>query len=263
MPGNLGLYLLTGCFAGLMSGALGVGGGIIVVPALLMIFHHNGLVSDAISMHMAAGTSLAILMFTSQASMRAHRKLDDILWPVYHRLLGGLIAGTFLGALLADLIPSAWLELFFGVFLLLVAAHLIFDRNMKPGRQFPPSLINHVASFLIGLLSGLLGIGGGLLIVPYLTYCGVEIRKIVAVSVSCTMTVSIIGTIAFILSGYHQAGLPPWSTGYIYWPAVLGIGIPGSLTAPLGARLAYIIPLKYLRAVFIVLLLITAIKLLT
>lgn len=262
MTSNFLLYILTGCFAGLMSGALGVGGGIVVVPALLMIFHHIGLVSDAISMHMAAGTSLAILMFTSQASIRAHRKLDDILWPVYHRLLPGLVLGTFLGALLADRIPSDWLKLFFGVFLLLIVANTWLDRKVTHGRQFPSRLINHLVSFLMGLLSGLLGIGGGLLIVPYLTHCGVDIRKIVAISVSCTMTVSVIGTVAFILSGYHQPELPAWSSGYVYWPAVLCVGIPGSLAAPFGARLAYIVPVKYLRAVFIILLLVTAIKML-
>ncbi|MGQ3891736.1 sulfite exporter TauE/SafE family protein [Legionella sp. CNM-4043-24] len=260
---NILLYIITGSIAGILSGALGIGGGVVVVPALLMIFQHNGIISGDLSMHMATGTSLAILMLTSQASLRAHRQLDDILWPVYHRLFAGLILGTLSGALLADSIPSSWLEWCFGIFLLLVAMKIGFDRKVSRGRQFPPQLINHIASFLIGLLSGMLGIGGGLLIVPYLTYCGVNIRKIVAVSVSCTMTVAIIGTLAFIISGYNRPGLPSWSTGYVYWPAVLCIGVPGSLTAPIGARLAYVIPLTYLRAMFILLLLVTAYGMLT
>lgn len=256
------LYLGTGVFAGLMSGALGIGGGIIIIPALLLIFQHSGLVPAAASMHVAAGTSLAILMLTAQASVRAHRRLGDILWHVYRRLYPGLILGTVAGALLAKYIPSDWLEQFFGLFLLLVSLNMLRGMHLTVTRQFPPDAVHYLVSSLIGFQSGLLGIGGGLLIVPYLTWCGIDVRKIVAVSASCTMTVSVVGTLAMIVSGWHEPGLPGGATGYVYWPAVFWIGIPSSLVVPLGARMTYVLPVRLLRLVFILLMVATAITML-
>ena len=256
-----GLYIAAGVFAGLMSGILGIGGGIVVVPALLMIFQHNAAIPADSAMHIAVGTSLAIMIFTSQASVRAHYKHGDILWPIYKQLAWGIAIGTLAGSILAVFIPTEWLKILLIIFLFVVAIKMFFDRDAIHPQRTPPRWVNALVSFLIGLKSGLLGLGGGLLIIPYLTFSGVDIRKIAAVSALCTMTVSLVGTMVFIITGLHVPDLPYGSLGYVYLFAVLCMAIPSSLAAPLGARLSYILSVKQLRYGFIVLLIVTAVNL--
>lgn len=258
----LAIYALTGIFAGLISGVMGIGGGIIVVPALLLIFQHNPDFPPNLLMHMAAGTSLAVMLFTSLSTIRAHYKLGGVQWTIFNRLWPGIVFGTIAGALLADQLPTYWLKILFGLFLLLVAFKMLSGIHVTHPHRLPPRWLNGLVSFLIGCKSGLLGVGGGTLIIPYLSYCGVEMKKIAPVSALCTMTVAIIGTITFMITGLHESGLPAYSTGFIYWPAVILLAVFSSILAPLGARLTYILPLHQLKYAFIVILFFTAIELL-
>ena len=255
---NVVVYALIGAFAGLMAGILGIGGGIVVVPGLVLVFQHSQLIPTDLIMHVAAGTSLAVMILTSQSSLRAHLKLGDVLWTIFNKLWPGIVVGTILGALIATWIPTHWLKIIFAVFLFLVAIKMLTDMHVAHPESFPSKWINRLISFLIGLKSGLLGVGGGVLIVPYLTYCGVGVRKIAAVSNLCTLTVAVVGTMVFMITGQHEMHSIPYSTGYIYWPAVLWVAMSSSLTAPLGARLNYTVPVKQLKYGFILILLITA-----
>lgn len=260
----LGLYLLAGTFAGLMSGIMGIGGGLVVVPALLFIYGHNPLFPHDILMPMAAGTSLAVMAFTSQASIRAHHSLGAIQWDLYKKLWPGIALGTICGALLASWLPTDWLEFFLGLFLLFVAFWMWRDLS-KPQveeHRFPKRWVNALICIFIGTQSGLLGIGGGALVIPYLSYCGVMMRTIAPISALCSMTIALIGTVVFIVSGLLESGLPAYSTGFVYWPAVVCLFIPSMLFAPVGARLTYILPVRQLRYGFIVFLAIVALHLL-
>jgi uncharacterized membrane protein YfcA len=259
---NVLLYSLTGCLSGLMSGLLGVGGGIIIIPSLLMIFHHTQLVSDELSMHMAAASSLAVVMFTSQAAIRAHHRLNNVLWGVYYRLMPGLVAGTIFGVLLAQSFSSEGLKTFFSLIILLIATNMLFNKKISSPRQFPSNWVNRLVSFVIGAISGLIGIGGGLFLFPYLTYCGIDERKITAVSALGTLTVSVLGTLALVLTGFKIMNLPAYSTGYVYWPAVFCVGIPSALMAPQGVKLIQVLPLRLIRGGFIVLMVVTAVSML-
>ncbi|WP_019215826.1 sulfite exporter TauE/SafE family protein [Legionella tunisiensis] len=259
---NGSIYALAGAFAGLMSGIMGIGGGIIVVPSLLFIFQHNPAFPSNLTMHIAAGTSLAIMLFTSQSSVRAHYRQGGILWSIYNRLWPGIVIGAVSGAILADQLPTHWLQILFGLFLLFVAFKMLSGMHIVRPQQFPRPWINNLISFLIGCKSGLLGVGGGTVIIPYLSYCGVEMPKITPVSALCTLTVAVLGTITFILTGLNEIGLPPYTTGYVYWPAVLCVAIPSSIFAPIGAKLTYILPIEQLKYGFIVILFLTAIDLL-
>jgi len=256
------MYAMTGAFAGFMAGVLGIGGGMVVVPALVYIFHHTQVIPDSLEMHVAAGTSLAIMIFTAQASVRAHNQQGEILWRIYQRLWSGLIIGTITGAIIADLLPTHWLKFLFGVFLLLIGLNMLTNVHVTYPHRFPSSRINRLISILIGLKSGLLGVGGGALIIPYLNYCGVDTRKIPAVSALCTLTVAMIGSIMFMITGSNEAGLPAYSTGYVYWPAVIWVAIPSLLFAPIGARMTYALPVQQLKYGFTAILLIAAIDLL-
>lgn len=260
----VGLYLLAGTFAGLMSGIMGIGGGLVVVPALLFIYSHNPLFPPEFLMPMAAGTSLTVMAFTSQASIRAHHRLGSIQWALYNKLWPGIALGTVCGALLAGWLPTDWIEIFLGLFLLFVAFRMWRDLN-KPqveDHRFPSPWVNALISFFIGTQSGLLGIGGGAMVIPYLGYCGVMMRTIAPISALCSMTVAVIGTVVFILSGLGESTLPAYSTGFVYWPAVVCLFIPSMLFAPLGARLTYTLPVRQLRYGFIVFLIFVALHLL-
>lgn len=258
---NGAIFALTGAFAGFMAGVLGIGGGMIVVPALAFIFHHSQIIPDALEMHVAAGSSLAIMIFTAQASVRAHRKTGEILWPIYHRLWPGILFGTISGAIIADLLPTDWLKIIFGIFLLIIAFKMLANIHVDHPHHVPSIWVDRLISYLIGFKSGLLGIGGGALIVPYLNYCGVNTYKIPAVSSLCTLTVAMIGTIAFIVTGSNEVGLPEFCSGYVYWPAVIWVAIPSMLFAPIGAQITYALPVQQLKYGFTAILFIAALDL--
>jgi uncharacterized membrane protein YfcA len=256
------VYIVTGMSAGLIAGVLGIGGGMIIVPALLYIFQQTQNVPASLQMHVAAGSSLAIMIFTAQASVRAHLRKSGILWRAYYRLQPGIIVGAIVGAALADRLPTHWLKMLLGIFLLCIVAEMVFHPDVPHRNGFPKTWINRLVSFVIGFKSGLLGIGGGALIIPYLTYCGVESRQTVGVSAMCTFTIGTIGMIAFMITGINEQGLPAWSTGYVYWPAVLGVAIPSMIFAPLGAHLTYRLPVHHLKYAFMAVLTVAAISLL-
>lgn len=256
------LYALTGAFAGLMAGVLGIGGGIVVVPALVFVFHLMGDVPVSIEMHVAAGSSLAIMIVTAIASVRAHRQQGTIRMDVFQRMWPFIVIGTVVGVLLADLLPTRALEIIFGVFLLLILLNMLHNINIEYAKRYPTPWIHRLVCSVIGFKSGLLGIGGGALIIPYLNYCGVETKKIPAVSAMCTLVVSVIGTLSVMIIGhFSHAGLH-YATGYVYWPAVISVAVFSALIAPFGARITYLLPVKQLKYAFIAVLFFAAINLL-
>ncbi|MCX7115238.1 MAG: sulfite exporter TauE/SafE family protein [Gammaproteobacteria bacterium] len=256
------LYILAGALTGILSGVLGIGGGIIVVPALLFIFEMEPGIPDAISMHMAAGSSLAVMLFTSFAAVLAHYRLEPILWWVYQRLWLGIVLGTVFGVLMATQLPTGWLRILFAFFLLFIAYKMVMHKESIVQKEvsFPSDWVGRLVTFFIGVQSGLLGIGGSVLIIPYLTYCGIEPRRIVPVSSLCTLTVAWIGTATFILSR-NEAVTTHYATGYIYWPAVMWVALSSMLFAPLGAKLSYQLPIQLTRYLFVGILLVTSVGL--
>ncbi|MBL7481720.1 sulfite exporter TauE/SafE family protein [Legionella bononiensis] len=254
------VYILIGVFAGLMSGALGVGGGIILVPGLVFVFQSNHLIPENSIMHVAAATSLAIMVFASLSSMRVHYKIGEILWSVFAKIWPGLVLGVISGVIASNSVPTSWLKMIFGFFLFFITIRMLTKKQVTNPGQFPGYWVNGLINYLIGMLSGSLGIGGGGLIVPYLEHCGVAIRKISSVSNLCTLTVGVLGALVSVFTGWNEMADIPYTTGYIYWPAVLLVGISSSFIAPFGAKLNYVLPVNYLRYGFIVILMLMAIK---
>lgn len=256
------LFAGAGAFSGLMAGLLGIGGGIILVPALIFIFSHNPDIPANSVMHLAAGTTLASMIFTASSSVLAHRARGRILMPVYVRMAPGIIVGIIIGALIADMLPTRVLKTLFGLFLLLIVYKMVRMKPLSKRRRFPKPWVNRLVCLGIGLKSGLLGIGGGAIIIPYLTYCGVKVRKIAGIASLCSLTVAVIGCVVYAITGYDELNLPVKAIGYVYWPATFFIAIPSILFAQIGANLTYSLPLKQLKISFIVFLLITAVHLL-
>ena len=249
MVPTLLLYLTLGAFAGVMAGLLGVGGGLIIVPVLAWIFHGQQM-NDAMIMHLAIGTSLATIVVTSISSVRAHHQRGAVLWPVVWQLTPGIVIGAWLGAAVADALPSAALQKIFAVFVLAVAAQMAFGARPAPHRGLPGTVGMAATGGVIGAVSAIVGIGGGSLTVPFLTWCNTAMRPAVATSAACGLPIALAGTIGFIVTGLNAAELPAWSLGYVYGPALASIALISMLSAPLGAKLAHTLPTGMLKKVF-------------
>ena len=245
------LYLALGAFAGVMAGMLGVGGGLIIVPVLAWIFGRQS-VSDALIMHLAIGTSLASIVITSISSIRAHHQRGAVLWPAFWRLTPGIVIGAWLGAAVADLLSSAALTKIFAVFVLMVAAQMAFGAKPAPQRELPKPTGMAATGVVIGMVSAIVGIGGGSLTVPFLSWCNTPIRQAVATSAACGLPIALAGALGFIVTGLNVPHLPAWSLGYVYGPALVGVAFASMLTAPLGAKLAHTLPTNSLKKVFAV-----------
>lgn len=243
------IYPLLGVVAGILAGLLGVGGGLVIVPALALIFPPLG-IDQSVMMHLAVGTSLATIVVTSLSSVRAHHARGAVLWRVFGVLAPGLIGGVLLGAVLADQIPTRGLSVIVGLFALTMALQMAFGRSPKPTRVLPGRAATTAVGGGIGVFSALVGIGGGSLTVPFLAWCNIDMRKAVATSAACGFPIALAGAVGFAVTGFGDPRLPEWSTGYIYWPAFLGIAIPSLLFAPLGARLAHTLPTALLKKIF-------------
>lgn len=258
---GLAIYLMLGAFVGVVAGLLGVGGGLIIVPVLIMLFHQYGF-SPLITTHLAVGTSLATIVLTSISSVRAHHQHGAVIWPVFRGLMPGIVAGALLGAALANAMSAALLKNLFGVFELIVAVQMGFGVRPNAARDLPGRLGMSSAGGVIGTVSSVVGIGGGTLTVPYLVWCNVSVQKAVATSSACGLPIAVAGGLGFALTGWQNPHLPPGSSGYIYWPAFLGIVMSSMITAPLGARLAHRLPATTLKRVFAVFLAILGIRML-
>lgn len=246
-------YLVVGVLAGITAGLMGLGGGIIIVPALLFLFIRQGF-PDNILMHLAVATSLATIVVTALTSTYAHHRHRAVLWNSVKLLVPGIILGSLLGAVIADSLPSDRLRMAFGIFECLVAAQIGFGFRPSPQRDLPGTSSMVAAGGGIGALSTVLGIGGGTLTVPFLLWCNVNIRNAVATSAACGFPIALAGSVAMMITGWDHPDLPAGSTGYVYWPAALPILAASALAAPLGARLAHRLPVATLRRIFAVVL---------
>ncbi len=247
------LFPLIGLFAGLGAGLFGIGGGFLIVALLSVVLLREGVTPDRI-MHLAIGSSLASIVFTSISSLLAHHRRGAVLWPVFRRLLPGIILGTLAGAWLARLADTNALQFFFGLFALAAALQIGLELRPAPHRELPGMAGMTAAGTGIGLVSALAGIGGGAASNPFLLWCNVRIHNSVATAAACGLPIAVAGTLGFIWGGWNEQNLPPGSTGFVFWPAVLGIAMTSVLAAPLGARLAHALPVQTLRRAFAVVL---------
>ncbi len=242
-------YLATGVVAGLLGGLLGLGGGIVVVPALLFLFTAQNLPAD-ILMHLAVATSLSTIIFTAVSASFAHHRRRAVLWSAVAALAPGIVVGAGVGAMLADHLSSEVLRRVFGIFQIGVAIQIGLAMQPPPHRVLPGNGVMLATGGGIGVLSTILGIGGGTLTVPFLVWCRVNLRHAVATSTACGFPIALVGTLTMVATGLTRGDLPPYSIGYVHWPATLAILVTSILCAPVGARLAHHLPLVVLRRVF-------------
>nr|WP_321401504.1 sulfite exporter TauE/SafE family protein [uncultured Desulfobacter sp.] len=249
----IALYLAVGGVAGVLAGLLGIGGGLIIVPMLTSVFTHQHVAHEVI-VHMALGTSLASILFTSVSSMRSHHKRGAVVWPVVFRITPGILVGTFTGTWIASMLSTNFLKCFFGIFLYYVATQMIMGIKPKPTRDIPGTAGIFAAGSIIGVFSSLVGIGGGTLSVPFLTWCNTKIHKAIGTSAGIGFPIAAAGFIGYVINGLGVQNLPPYSIGFVNLGALAGIVAASVLTAPIGVKLAHSLPVDKLKRVFAVLL---------
>jgi uncharacterized membrane protein YfcA len=252
---EISVFIGIGAFAGLAAGLLGIGGGLIVVPALVWMFHKLGFAPDILT-HLALGTSLATIVFTAASSAFSHHRHGAVRWQLFARYAPGVVAGALVGAALADTLSSDLLRRVLGGFEFLIALRLILARHVTPhDRPLPAGWALGATGMGVGTLAALAGIGGGILNMPYFLWCGLRAPQAAATSSATAFPVALAGALGYVAAGWGSASLPAYTTGFIYWPAVAGIAVASVSCAPLGAHLAHRLPGERLRRGFGVLLL--------
>jgi len=254
-------YLALGAIAGFLAGLFGVGGGLVLVPVLLLLFDAQHFPAEHM-MHLALGTSMATILFTSLASMRKHHQHGAVNWRVVQNISPGILFGTVLGALLATSIPTRGLGIFFALFVYFAATQFMFEVRPRASRQLPGIAGMTLAGVFTGWISTLVSIGGGTVIVPFLIWCNVPLRNAIGTSAAIGFPVAFGGTLGYIATGMGIPSLPAHTLGYVYLPALVWVALASVITAPLGAKATHRIKIGVLRQVFAVLLITLASKLL-
>ena len=254
-------YLVLGLLVGFFAGMLGIGGGVIIVPLLVFLFNAQHFPDDRV-VHLALGTSLASIVFTSISSVHAHQTRGAVRWDIVRRAAPGIIVGTLLGTLFADRLSSRYLGIIFTVFVLYSSVQLWLDLKPKPTRQLPDNPGMWLASLFIGALSSLVGVGGGVITIPLMSACNVPMRNVIGTSAALVLPIAVAGAVGYIATGLDKGHLPPFSLGYVYLPALIGLVVGAFMTVPSGARVAHSMPVATLKRVFAIVLSLLAARML-
>lgn len=243
-------FALIGVFAGISAGLLGLGGGLVSVPALLYVFKLHGL-PDTHLMHMAVSTSLMAIIVTSFSSLMAHHRGNNVNWPLMRRLSIGLIVGGFLGAYSATLFSSQLLQRVFAIYAFLMSIRIwisvpvltVSDKLLKQPFLF-------LSGSVFGSISALVGMGGGTMVVPYLLMAGQSIQRAIGTSAASAFPIAISGVIGFMIFGEQHDAADEWQTGFIHWQAFIGLISTSIIFAPMAAKWARNLPLAALEKLF-------------
>jgi uncharacterized membrane protein YfcA len=255
-------FIAAGVGGGLLAGLLGVGGGIVIVPVLFVVFTTLS-IDDGIAMKIAVATSLSTIIFTSLSSARSHYKRGATDMALFRAWLIPILLGVILGTLTGGLADGRLLTLVFAIVAVLVAVNMLLRRNAeRVSDGFPRAWLKHASGVGVGYVSALMGIGGGTISVPILTAVGYDMRRAVGTSSAIGFLIAIPGTLGYVAAGLGQPGLPPFSLGYLNFAAGLALVPLTMLFAPLGARIAHAVPRSRLQLAFGVFLLLTAARML-
>jgi uncharacterized membrane protein YfcA len=249
------IYLAIGIPVGLLSGMLGIGGGSVLVPVFALLFQWQGF-DRSLIMQMALGTSLACIILGNTAGARTHARLGSVHWPAVRTMALPLVLGSLVASNIAHLAPASLLKTIFSVFMAVLALQMLLTLNIEPRRALPGAGGYAAVGIVIGLISGLVGIGGAVFSIAFLLYCGVPMRTAAGTSAALGVPIAVAGTLGYIASGLQVSATPPSSLGYIHLPAWVGVSLTSAFFAPLGARLAHRLATATLKKVFIMFLLV-------
>ncbi|HUP09939.1 MAG TPA: sulfite exporter TauE/SafE family protein [Caldimonas sp.] len=245
--------LLLGVFAGFVAGLLGIGGGLIIVVFMTVILSSHGMPSQHV-VKIAIATSLATICFTSLSSVRSHHLRGAVRWDIVRLLVPGIVIGSLIGAQIVKALPARALTLVFAAFIGFSATQMVLDRKPKPSRTLPRLPGMAAAGTGIGMVSSLVGAGGGFISVPFMAWCNVPMLNAVATSAALGFPIAFAGTIGYVIAGWSLPGLPSATLGFVYLPALACIAIASVATAPVGAHVAHRLDVVLLKRIFAVML---------
>ena len=254
-------YAAIGAAVGFFAGMLGIGGGAIMVPLLVILFEAQGLPKTHI-LHLAVGTGMATILFTSVSSVRAHAARGAIRWDIARNITPGILAGGLVGSWIASFIPPLVFAALFTAVIYIAATNLLLDRKPRPSRQAPGFAGMTAFGFAVSALSAFAAIGGAFLTVPFMLWCNVPLLQAIGTAAVIGFPIALSGTIGFVATGLGQADLPPYSAGFVYLPAMVGIVAASMLMAPVGAAAAHRMPTVWLKRIFAVLFYVMATRML-
>lgn len=251
--------LCLGACTGFLAGLLGIGGGMVLTPFMTMLLVHAGVPATAV-VHTAIATSLATIMFTSLSSVRAHHRRGAVLWSVVASVAPGILVGALAGAEISSLLPTFWISLVFVCFVGFSAVKMFFNAKPEPKRTLPGAVGMFGTGTGIGIVSALVGAGGGFISVPFMVWCNVKMHNAVGTSAALGFPIAAAGTVGYIITGWNVSELPqfPMMLGYIHLPALFSVASASIFTAPLGAKVAHSIDTKPLKRIFACMLLVLA-----
>ena len=250
--------LIAGAVAGLAAGLLGIGGGVVIVPVLSLVFVDQN-VDPELIIKIAVGTSLATIVVTAISSVLAHHRHGNVRWDLFKAMTPTVVLGSFVGSVIADFMDAQALTVAFIVFLYLASLQMALG-VVPPGRSLPSTTALRGVSSGVGVLSAMFGIGGGSLHVPFFTFCSVTVKVSVATAAAIGLPLAASSTLGFILMGLDEVNLPPNSLGYVNLPAFIGVVVSSTVFAPLGAKLTQVMPDKLIKRIFAVFLFVLASK---
>ena len=252
------MLLLCGGISGFLAGLLGIGGGMILVPFMILVFNHQGFSQDII-VHMAIATGMATILFTSSSAIWAHHRHGSIDWKLVMALSPGLVLGSLVGGSeIFEAINTSWLSLFFAMFIIYSSIQMIINKKPTAGRELPGKLGIFSFGTFAGVLASLLGAGGAFITVPFMLWCNVKPHTAMASSSGLGFPIAVSATIGYMYGSWGNPALPPGSLGFVYLPALLCIVAVSIFTAPLGAKMARRLDIAQLKRIFGVMLFILA-----
>ncbi len=263
MPGDAAVWLIyagLGVFVGFFSGLLGIGGGAMTVPILGLVFVAFGF-APAQVMPLALGTSLAAIVLATASSARAHLKHGAVRLDIVRGVAPGIAVAGLAAGTIARLMPTALLKGFFFAFVVYITYQIVFGLKPRAGRPVPGRGGLFAVGLLVGGFSGLAGVGGAMISMPFMMSWGLAFHTAIGTGSAISFVVAVAGVAGFVIAGLAEAALPPWTVGYVYVPALVGISVTSVFMAPLGAKVAHRLPVAALKKVFALFILALALKL--
>lgn len=241
-----------GICTGFLAGLLGIGGGMVLTPFLTLLLGRAGGIPPEHVVHVAIATSMSTIMFTSLSSITAHARRGGVLWRVAFAIAPGILLGGVLGAQITGMLSTFWVAMIFTCFVGYSATKMFIGKRETKVGHLPGTAGLVGAGGVIGIISALVGAGGGFISVPFLTYCNVKIHQAIGTSAALGFPIAVAGTIGYIISGWHVTELPGWPImlGYVHLPALFSVAVTSIFGAPLGAAVAHKTDTKRLKRIF-------------
>lgn len=255
-------FLALGSFVGVVSGLFGIGGGGVIVPVLTSMFLLNNTIDENNVVHLALGTSMAIIIVTSISSIKAQQKKKAIVWDVVKMMVPGIFIGTFLATFIASKLDSFYLSIIFSSFMFYSAVIMFVGKKPKPENKIFTSKTHVLSGGAIGALSSLVSIGGGIMSVPYLLLQNIDIKKAIATSSAIGLPIAISGTLGYIINGWEYSSIENYTLGFVSIPALICVATASFLTAPIGVMLVHKINVNLMKKLFSILPFVLSIKML-